>query len=128
MIDEQMDLLLVDDAPMIRRVLTVLLSRTFKVTSCADGADALALLQAGYRPAIVVTDYEMPVLDGISLTRSIRNLSLNCPIVMASSVKDAATRKEAYNAGVDVYLVKPISPFELKRLALFLLENPPNLQ
>ncbi len=122
--NEQLELLLVDDAPMIRQVLVLFLSRTYHVTTCEDGAAALHQLQLGYVPAIIVTDFEMPNMDGLQLTRAIRTMGLNCPILMASSIKDPSMRQTALAAGVNTFLVKPVLPMELKREIMALLENP----
>lgn len=119
----KLELLLVDDAPMIRQVLALFLSRAYHVTTCEDGAAALHQLQLGYVPAIIVTDYEMPNMDGLQLTRAIRTMGLNCPVLMASSVKDPSMLQTALAAGVNTFLVKPVLPMELKREIMTLLED-----
>jgi CheY-like chemotaxis protein len=122
--NEKLKLLLVDDAPMIRQVLALSLSRNYHVTTCEDGALALNQLQLGYVPDMIVTDYEMPNMDGLQFTRAVRTMRLNCPVLMASSIKDPAMCQTALEAGVNTYLVKPVLPLELKREILALLENP----
>jgi CheY-like chemotaxis protein len=124
MMDEKLELLLVDDAPMIRQVTALLLSPMFKVTSCTDGAEALELLHNGFLPALIVTDNEMPVMNGLDLIRAVRAIPLSCPILMVSSLKDNATRQMAFDLGANAYLVKPVSPIELRRQIMQLLENP----
>ena len=124
MMDEKQELLLVDDAPMIRQVTALLLSRTFKVTTCADGEEAIELLNNGFLPALIVTDNEMPVINGMDLIQAVRAIPLSCPILMVSSLKDDATRQQAFDLGADAYLVKPVSPLELRRQIMHLLENP----
>jgi CheY-like chemotaxis protein len=124
MMDEKLELLLVEDAPMIRQVTALLLSRTFEVTTCADGEEAIELLHNGFLPALIVTDYEMPILNGMDLIRAVRAIPLSCPILMFSSLKDDATRQMALELGANAYLVKPVSPLELRRQIMRLLENP----
>jgi two-component system chemotaxis response regulator CheY len=122
--NEKLKLLLVDDSPMMRQVLALSLSRNYHITTCEDGAVALNQLQLGYVPDIIVTDFEMPNMDGLQLTQAIRTMGLNCPILMASSIKDPSMRQTALAAGVNTFLVKPVLPMELKHEILALLENP----
>ncbi|MBU6341882.1 MAG: response regulator [Bacteroidetes bacterium] len=112
---EKLQLLLVDDAPMIRRVLSFALNRNYQITTCADGAEALKLLEHGFKPDVVVTDYEMPELDGLELIRAIRSIPISCPIVMISSLADFEIKKMAIQAGADIYMEKPVAILMLKR-------------
>ncbi len=124
MLNAKLELLLVDDAPMLRQVLALFLSRMYQVTTCEDGAVALNQLQLGYIPAIIVTDYEMPNMDGLQFIQAVRAMHLNCPVLMASSIKDPSMRQIALAAGVNTFLVKPVLPMELKHEILALLETP----
>lgn len=124
MLNAKLELLLVDDAPMLRQVLALFLSRMYQVTTCEDGAVALNQLQLGYIPAIIVTDYEMPNMNGLQFIQAVRAMHLNCPVLMASSNKDPSMRQIALAAGANTFLVKPVLPLELKHEILALLETP----
>lgn len=108
-------ILLVDDQANMRRVLRgMLLGLGVRdIAEAADGAAALEQL-AARAPDIVITDWAMPVLDGLELTRMIRRSSDSpnqmVPIII---VTEKATREDvlmARNAGVNEYALKPVSP------------------
>lgn len=101
-------LVLVDDDRFMREIMTELLHGmgVMKIVSFGDGAQALAYLQSSARADIVLTDWNMPEMDGIALTVAIRadTRMANLPIIMTSGNEDGAL---AVQAGVNVYLVKP---------------------
>lgn len=83
----------------------------------ANGAEAVAQV-AARRPDLVVLDCEMPVMDGITAARRIRDLPgcADLPLVMISGSSDAGARGEAAAAGIRHYLPKPVSLPALDRL------------
>ena len=107
--------LVVDDSITVRRVTQRLLVREgYRVTMAIDGLQALERLQQE-RPTVVLTDIEMPRMDGFDLVRNIRsdaNLA-NLPIVMITSRIAEKHREHARQLGVDHYLGKPYSEDEL---------------
>src|SRR5581483_9023723 len=86
-LNREIRILLVDDEPAIRDILAVILQRErFKVEVAADGLDAWEKLQPDLnRVDIVVTDNQMPRLDGVGLIRSLRAANFNGKIVVFSS-------------------------------------------
>lgn len=101
-------ILVVDDALTVRELQRSILARAgYDVRTAADGQDALARL-AERRPDLVVTDVEMPVLDGLGLTRAIRASPAlaSVPVLMVTSRASDADRREGLEAGADAYLVK----------------------
>lgn len=80
------------------------------VFTASDGHQALALA-LDKLPHIVVTDWLMPVMDGLELTRSLRatDWGKNLYIVMLTSVDDEEDVIEAFDAGVDDYVTKPVN-------------------
>ncbi|VWX57452.1 Chemosensory pili system protein ChpA (Sensor histidine kinase/response regulator) [Burkholderiales bacterium 8X] len=110
--------LVVDDSITVRRVTQRLLQREgFRVTLAADGLQALERLQQE-RPAVVLSDIEMPRMDGFDLARNIRaDASLaSLPIIMITSRIAEKHRDHARVLGVNHYLGKPYSEDELLRL------------
>lgn len=113
-----LSLLLVDDSLHMRRIIRMLLHGlgVRGVIEAEDGAAALELFtQVG--PDLIITDWVMPVFDGIELTRSVRNQksSINpyCPIIMVSGFGERSRVIQARDAGVNEFLVKPISAKDL---------------
>jgi two-component system KDP operon response regulator KdpE len=107
-----MRILIVDDEPQITRVLrTSLVSNGHEVTVARDGADALEkFLKA--EPDLVITDLAMPGMDGIELTKEIRERS-DVPIIVLSVRSNDLSKVAAMDEGADDYITKPFSIQEL---------------
>jgi chemosensory pili system protein ChpA (sensor histidine kinase/response regulator) len=108
-------ILVVDDSITVRRVTQRLLKREgYRVTLASDGLDALEKLQEE-KPALVLSDIEMPRMDGFDLARNIRADAhlRDLPIVMITSRIAGKHREHAKELGVDHYLGKPYSEDEL---------------
>lgn len=105
--------LVVDDSLTVRNALRrTLRDLGFEVTAVADGRQALDSLAQQGKPDVVLLDWEIPVLDGLSLVRLLRqderyrDLRVLMVTVQAAPESIAAARA----AGVDAYLVKPFTP------------------
>ena len=100
--------LVVDDSATIRRMTGRLLERAgYRVAYAVDGVDAIERVRA-HAPDAVVTDIEMPRLDGLELARRLRAdpCTQHLPILMVSSAEERY-RDEAQRTGVDLLLAKP---------------------
>jgi two-component system KDP operon response regulator KdpE len=107
-----MRILVVDDEPQITRVLrTTLQSNGHEVSVARDGIDALAQFMKS-QPELVITDTAMPGMDGIELTREIRERS-QVPIIVLSVRNNDAAKVAALDEGADDYITKPFSIQEL---------------
>jgi chemosensory pili system protein ChpA (sensor histidine kinase/response regulator) len=107
--------LVVDDSITVRRVTQRLLQREgYRVALAADGLQALERLQEE-RPTVVLSDIEMPRMDGFDLARNIRgDVELrDLPIIMITSRIAEKHREHAMELGVNNYLGKPYSDEEL---------------
>jgi chemotaxis protein histidine kinase CheA/ActR/RegA family two-component response regulator len=107
--------LVVDDAWSVRRSMQQLLEDAgYDVATAADGFEALERLRANI-PAVVLTDLEMPNLNGLELARRMQELPqwAAIPVVMITSRTSAKHREEGLKAGVDVYLTKPYQDADL---------------
>lgn len=105
----------VDDSPSVRQMVSFTLAQAgYDVVQACDGQDALAKVRAG-APAMVVTDLNMPNLDGIGLIRALRALPA-CrfiPIVMLTTESQDQRKLEGKAAGATGWIVKPFRPEQL---------------
>lgn len=101
--------LIVDDSRIIRKVARrIIESLGFEVDEAADGADALAFC-AATMPEVVLLDWNMPVMDGLTFLRRLRSLPGGAaPKVLFCTIETRAERiAEALSAGADDYVMKP---------------------
>jgi len=104
--------LIVDDEPQIRRLLTVMLeANAYRVVSAAGGEEGL-VLAAQHRPALVVLDLGLPDLSGQEVLRRLREWS-NAPVIVLSVQDDDKGKVAALDAGADDYVTKPFNTDEL---------------
>ena len=107
-----MTVLVVDDwATMLMSLKTTLTMSGFQVETAGNGQEAaLAKLQSGVKPNLILTDINMPVMGGMELIRNVRALpSLRfVPILTLTTESEAAKRDEGKRAGATGWLVKPV--------------------
>jgi len=109
---DTMRILVVDDEPQITRVLRAsLASSGYDVLLARDGVEAFDLFRES-TPDLVITDLFMPRMDGIELTRSIRQMS-EVPIIVLSVREQETMKIAALDEGADDYVTKPFSTQEL---------------
>jgi CheY-like chemotaxis protein len=102
--------LLVDDSPSVRTVTRSLLSKNgFDVVEAADAAQAIRFLQNGGRADLVISDVEMPNMDGLEMLAIIRGRlqRKDLPVVMLTSVREVGVLKKAKTLGVQGWVLKP---------------------
>ncbi|HQU82540.1 MAG TPA: response regulator transcription factor [Pyrinomonadaceae bacterium] len=105
-------ILVVDDEAQITRVLrTSLRAHRYEIRTAADGISALDTFH-DWKPDLIITDLQMPEMNGIELCREIRKLS-NIPIIVLSVKGEEKTKVEALDAGADDYVTKPFGIEEL---------------
>lgn len=105
-------ILIVEDEPSIAEVASLYLRRAgYQVTLADNGQVALDLLEESI-PDLVVLDLMLPGVDGLSVTRWIRNRS-DVPIIMLTARREESDRIAGLEMGADDYVVKPFSPQEL---------------
>jgi DNA-binding NtrC family response regulator len=117
-------ILVVDDSESIRRYVADWLTQEgYRVDSAEDGRRALALLDAGLSPDLVLLDVMMPNMDGLEVLRAIRERAPRLPVVMVSVVASARTIVDAMRAGASDYLSKPLDESALAVLIPRVLER-----
>ena len=114
-----LSVLLVEDFEPLRREMLEVLEDLFKtVISASDGKEALTLYKNAFdtNPEaidLVISDIQMPNMDGVVLTRKIRELNANQPIIILSAYTDSTYLLELINMGISKFLTKPIQQNEL---------------
>jgi DNA-binding response OmpR family regulator len=110
--------LVADDSALIHRHTAPILEEAgFDVVSAFDGAQALDLVEER-KPDLVITDVEMPRLDGYTVCKTIKERCAigqlpPMPVIICSALGEAADLERGFDAGADDYLVKPAAPDEL---------------
>ncbi len=107
--------LLCDDSPMIHRYTTPILEDDgYEVVNAMDGAEGLRLARER-RPDLVLTDVEMPRLDGYELCKALKTGTdtAHIPVLICSTLGEATDLERGFDAGADDYMVKPVVPEEL---------------
>jgi DNA-binding response OmpR family regulator len=104
--------LVVDDEPMVREVITTYLERDgWSVVTAADGAQALRTVESTPLD-LVVLDLMLPEVDGLSVLARLRS-STDVPVIVVTARGEEPDRVLGLDLGADDYLVKPFSPREL---------------
>jgi DNA-binding response OmpR family regulator len=106
-------ILVVDDEPIVREVLSRYLSlEGFDVVVAADGEGALDLFHRS-APALVLLDLMLPKVDGYEVFRRIRDGGDGTPVIMLTARGDEVDRVVGLESGADDYVAKPFSPREV---------------
>jgi two-component system response regulator AtoC len=108
------NILLVDDEPgMLRYIRTLLEVDEYKVETATTGEEAVARVQKGLQPDLVLLDLLMPGIDGLQTLEQLRQLQPGVKVVMLSCVSDTRKVVQAMRMGAHDYLTKPFQKAEL---------------
>jgi len=110
------NILIVDDEPVNRQVFANYLSlQNYDITQASNGLEALALLESGFKPDLILLDVMMPRLTGYEVTRKIRETwqANELPILLLSAKNQVSDLVVGLEVGANDYLTKPISKDEL---------------
>ena len=108
-------ILIVDDSASMRQLISFTVKDAgYEIVSAANGGEALAKI-AGVKIDMVITDLNMPEMDGITLIRQLRALQefRFVPIIMLTTEAQDAKRQDGRTAGASGWIVKPFSPEKL---------------
>ncbi|MBP2548526.1 two-component system chemotaxis response regulator CheY [Neorhizobium galegae] len=111
-------ILTVDDSASIRLTTRVALSNAgYQVTEAVDGNDGIAKLKGGQYD-LIVTDLNMPGMDGLTMIRELRKLPahMGVPVIFLTTESDAAIKQQAKAAGATGWLTKPFDPESLVKI------------
>lgn len=115
---KSLTVLYVEDDEDARKLFTVFLKRITGVLITADdGKEGLAAYHA-HHPHIIITDIQMPNMDGITMAREIRALNKSVPIIILTAFEEVDYLKSSINIGVDNYITKPVDGNKLNEILL----------
>ena len=108
-------ILVVEDESSLRKLIELVLqSRGYRVVSANDGVEALRLFgELGERVSVVLTDLQLPNLNGLELVRAIRAKDRNIPIIIASGTLVAWSLEELKELTVTAFINKPFTTANL---------------
>ena len=111
--DQDLSLLVVDDDPALARFLSMELEcEGYRVSQAHDGIQALTMIREQC-PSLVLMDWGLPDMDGLSVCRRLRETGVRVPVIMLTGRDDVTDRVQALDAGADDYLIKPFALEEL---------------
>jgi chemosensory pili system protein ChpA (sensor histidine kinase/response regulator) len=107
-----------------RAVATLLEDQGYEIVQARDGLEAVKSMESA-RPDLLLTDLEMPNMNGLELTAHVRSRSelASLPVIMITSRSMDKHRRQALTSGVDVYLTKPYTDQELLQHVATALSN-----
>ncbi|WP_017324011.1 response regulator [Synechococcus sp. PCC 7336] len=108
-------ILVADDSIAVRRALTRLLTQAgYQVLECRDGKEALDTFTSSHQAFdLVITDIEMPRLDGFGVLQAIRDRTSSLPVAMLTSRENDRHRQKAFSLGATAYFSKPFQPRDM---------------
>jgi len=114
---DKVRVLVADDSRVIRKAISKILSNEFDLVETEDGESAWELLQKDSSIEVLVSDIEMPKLDGYSLICRIRATEnervRSVPIIVITGADDELTRERAFACGATDFIIKPIDGVQL---------------
>lgn len=115
--DDKPWVLIVDDSRVVRRTILNTLGTAFNVLEAGDGAAGWRMLRQNSRIDVVISDIQMPEMDGYSLickVRAVEDPALReIPIIVITSAEDDITRERAYACGANDFILKPFHADQL---------------
>lgn len=105
--------LYVEDEESHREQLGIFLKRRVGKLYLAESGEVGLNKFKEFNPDIVITDLKMPDMDGIEMSRKIREIDKNCAIIITTAFSDAETILQVVNVGIDKYVIKPIKQEKL---------------
>lgn len=108
-------LLIIDDSKSILSVISYIFSSKYMVVKKVNGAEALDWLLEGNMPDIIVSDLDMPEMDGFTLLKHLKSSEVfeDIPVIILSNTDSSTEKVKCLRLGADDYVVKPFNPEEL---------------
>lgn len=107
--------LVIDDEPIMRKLLEQILKDKYEVICMENGKEALQWMYSGNIPDLVVADLNMPEIDGFEYITKVRESGFfnDVPLIILSGEESSTERIKCLKLGANDYLIKPFNPEEL---------------
>jgi len=114
-----------DSATILMSMETILGKAGYAIAKASSGEDAVAQLEKGLKPGLIITDIHMPGMNGIDLIRKVRGMAglQFIPILVVTTESQQSKREEARAAKATGWLVKPVQPEDLLKVVKQILPN-----
>ena len=109
-------ILVVEDDAFMQAILKEYLSALYEIAIQPTGMDALAYMQNGNIPDLIISDLNTPKLSGLELIEQVKlsDFFSSVPIIILSGEESSEKRVKCLNSGADDFIVKPFNPAELE--------------
>lgn len=110
------EVLIIDDQPIMLKLLEQILKDRYEVVALENGKEALEWMYSGNIPDLVVADLNMPEIDGFEYIQRIRESGFfyDVPLIVLSGEESSTERIKCLKLGANDYLIKPFNPEELR--------------
>lgn len=105
-------ILIVEDDASVQLLIKANLEKKFSTLLANNGLEALEIIEKG-KVDLIITDIDMPIMDGVQLVKMTRKEGFNIPIIMLTAKQGFKDKKGSFHAGADDYVTKPIDFDEL---------------
>lgn len=105
-----------DSATMLMSLKSSLQMSGYQVETATNGVEAMTKIKSGLKPNLIITDINMPQMNGIEFIRNARPLLRFTPILVLTTESQVAKRDEAKKLGATGWLVKPVAATDLLKV------------
>ncbi|MFZ4478191.1 MAG: response regulator [Saprospiraceae bacterium] len=108
----QHTILIVEDYDSLRQLLGAYLSKQYNIVGAKDGLEALSWLHKGLMPDAIITDLQMPEIDGLTFIANLRNSGIyrHIPLIVITGEKSEDDERRCRQFGVHAFVHKPFNP------------------
>lgn len=113
------NILIVDDSAVMRKMIVRNLRQAGldvgQVFESSDGQQALETLQKNSGIQLILSDWNMPNMDGLTFVKSVRGKGIQTPIIMVTTEATDSRIEDAKKAGANGYICKPFTPYNMEK-------------
>lgn len=104
---------IIDDSPMMTQFLKLFFESKYNVVTYHSSVEAITDIRSGFSPDVIITDFDMPDMNGLDIINNTREQNANTPIIVVSGARESKHRLSCLEAGAEDFVMKPFHPAEL---------------